>query len=114
MHPVKSGSLQIPALKLLFISCVINGIELRSKAENGSTEAAGTCCSNRLQRLPAWIMHFHGNANQIYSKELTHFESLHKLEDEEHPPLFSSPPTALASVEARQSSGVWRRRVRIE
>lgn len=87
----------------------MNSIELRSKAENVSMETVEPCCFSRHQRHPAWITRFHGNADQINSKELTHLESLHKLEGGEH-----DPPLLLAFGAARQASGVGRRPVRIE
>lgn len=112
----ESGSLQIPALKLLFISSTVpltasscvqkqKMVPQRWREPAASTDTnvsqPGLCSSTEM-------------LIRLIQKSSPIFELLHKLEDEEHFPPLLLATSSLAFVAARQSSSVLRSRVRIE
>lgn len=113
---MKRASLQIPALKLLFISSTVSLTELScvqrwkmvpqrrwepAASTDTNVSQPGLCSSTEM-------------LTRLIQKSSSIFNHCTNWRMKSISPLFSSPPTALAFVAARQSSGVRRRRVRIE
>lgn len=86
-----------PEMTFTFICSVINGIELRSQAEKGSRETAGSCCCNDTSLSQPGLCSSTEMLIRLIKKSSP-------ISNGCIPLLLSSPPSSLAFVVARESS----------